>query len=214
VDVSASALRDAVEALRRDYPDLAVHGAVADYDHHLDRLPQLGTRLVAFLGGTLGNFPPPARAKFLADLARGMEAGESLLLGVDLVKDPARLVAAYDDSAGVTAAFNRNVLTVLNRELGADFDPRAFGHVAVWDAEQEWIEMRLRATRSVLVQVPVLDLHVAFAEGEEMRTEISAKFRREGIERELVEAGFELEELWTDAAGDYALVLASTTSAA
>ncbi|NYG57171.1 L-histidine N-alpha-methyltransferase [Nocardioides daedukensis] len=214
VDVSASALREAVEALRRDYPGLAVHGAVADYDHHLDRLPHLGTRLVAFLGGTLGNFPPPARATFLADLARGMEPGESLLLGVDLVKDPARLVAAYDDSAGVTAAFNRNVLTVLNRELGADFDPAAFGHVAVWDAENEWIEMRLRATRSMLVQVPALDLHVAFAEGEEMRTEISAKFRSEGIEAELVEAGFELEELWTDASGDYALVLASTSSTA
>ncbi len=213
VDVSTSALRDAVAALRRDYPDLRVHGAVADYDRHLDVLPHVGTRLVAFLGGTLGNFEPAARRAFLADLARGMDPGETLLLGVDLVKDPQRLVAAYDDSAGVTAAFNRNVLHVLNRELGADFDVDAFEHVAAWDAEQEWIEMRLRASRAMSVHVPALGFEVSFGEGEEMRTEISAKFRVEGITRELAAAGFALDELWTDPADDFALVLARAAPA-
>src|SRR3546814_17644255 len=126
-----------------------------------------------------------------------MGVGESLLLGVDLVKDPARLVAAYDDSAGVTAAVNRNVLTVLNRELGADFDPRAFGHVAVWDAEQEWNELRLRATRSVRVQVPVLDLHVGFGGGAVMSTEPAPKFRRDGREADEAEERVGWEEHWS-----------------
>lgn len=208
VDVSPAALDGAVAALTRDYPDLAVHAAVADYDHHLDALPTPGTRLVAFLGSTLGNFPPAARATFLGDLARGMAGGETLLLGLDLVKDPERLVAAYDDADGVTAAFNRNVLHVLNRELDADFDVHAFEHVAIWDSEHEWIEMRLRATRPMSVRLHALDVVVKFAEGEEMRTEISAKFRPAGIRRELAAAGFDLEAWWTDPAGDYALALA------
>ena len=208
VDVSASALRGAVAALAQDYPELAVRGAVADYDRHLDALPAPGTRLVAFLGSTLGNFAPPERARFLKSLAGGMADGETLLLGLDLVKDTDRLVAAYDDAAGVTAAFNRNVLQVLNRELRADFDVPAFQHVAVWDRAEEWIEMRLRATRTMAVRLPVLDLQVTFAEGEEMRTEISAKFRRDGIETELAAVGFRLERWWTDAAEDYALLLA------
>lgn len=208
VDVSSSALHGAVAALTRDYPDLAVHAAVADYEHHLDALPAPGTRLVAFLGSTLGNFPPAARALFLADLAGGMARGESLLLGLDLVKDADRLVAAYDDAAGVTAAFNRNVLQVLNRELDANFDVHAFEHVAVWDPVHEWIEMRLRATRAMTIRLHALGLVVVFAEGEEMRTEISAKFRPAGIQRELAAAGFDLEEWWTDPAGDYALALA------
>ncbi len=211
VDVSSSALQGAAAGLTRDYPDLAVHAAVADYDHHLDELPAPGTRLFAFLGSTLGNFPPAARATFLADLARGMAPGESLLLGLDLVKDAGRLVAAYDDSAGVTAAFNRNVLHVLNRELGADFDVEAFEHVAVWDAENEWVEMRLRATRPMTVRLPAIDLTVGFAEGEEIRTEICAKFRSDGIRRELAAVGLELEQWWTDPDGDYALVLARRT---
>lgn len=208
VDVSPTALEGAVAALARDYPDLTVHAAVADYDHHLDALPAPGTRMVAFLGSTLGNFPPVARATFLGDLARGMARGETLLLGLDLVKEPDRLVAAYDDAAGVTAAFNRNVLNVLNRELDADFDIHAFEHVAIWDADNEWIEMRLRATRAMTVRLRALDLVVGFEEGEDMRTEISAKFRPEGIQRELAVAGFELEQWWTDPAGDYALALA------
>jgi len=210
VDVSASAIETAVTTLARDYPDLPVHGAVADYDRHLGMLPTPGARLVAFLGSTLGNFPPAGRANFLADLVQGMAPGETLLLGLDLVKEADRLVAAYDDAAGVTAAFNRNVLHVLNRGLGADFDPSAYQHVAFWDADQEWIEMRLRATRPMTVRIPALDLDVDFAAGEELRTEISAKFRRARIEAELTTAGLTLERWWTDAANDYALAIART----
>jgi L-histidine N-alpha-methyltransferase len=208
VDVSPTALNGAIAALTRDYPDLAVQATVADYDRHLDALPAPGTRLVAFLGSTLGNFPPAARVRFLADLARGMGRGETLLLGLDLVKDPDRLVAAYDDAAGVTAAFNRNVLHVLNRELDADFDVHGFEHVAIWDPDNEWIEMRLRATRAMTVRLRALDVVVGFTEAEEIRTEISAKFRPAGIQRELAAAGFDLEGWWTDPAGDYALALA------
>ncbi len=208
VDVSASALDGAVAALTRDYPDLVVHGAVADYDRHLDALPAPATRLVAFLGSTLGNFAPANRAAFLESLAAGMAEGETLLLGLDLVKDADRLVAAYDDAAGVTAAFNRNVLRVLNRELGADFDVSAFEHVALWNDDNEWIEMRLRASREMTVRLPALGLAVTFAEGEELRTEISAKFRRTGIETELAAAGFRLARWWSDADDGYALALA------
>jgi L-histidine N-alpha-methyltransferase len=145
---------------------------------------------------------------FLADLAAGLAPGDGLLLGTDLVKDPARLVAAYDDAAGVTAAFNRNVLQVIDRELAADFDPEAFDHVAVWDADQEWIEMRLRARHAHRVEVAALDLTVDFAAGEDLRTEISAKFRRDRVADELAAAGLELGEWWTDPAGDFALSLA------
>ena len=133
--------------------------------------------------------------------------GDAFLLGTDLVKDPARLVAAYDDEQGVTAAFNKNVLAVLDRELGADFKAEAFEHRAVWDAEHEWIEMRLESIEEQRVHVAALDLDVAFAAGEQMRTEISAKFRREGIEAELASAGLRLTHWWTDPAGDFALSL-------
>ncbi len=208
VDVSAGALRAAVPQLRRFYPELPVHGVVADFDHHLAELPADGRRMIAILGSTLGNYSPGPRAEFLAGLADGMQESEKLLLGLDLVKDPARLVAAYDDDAGVTAEFNRNVLRVLNRELGSDFDPDAFTHVAVWDPEAEWIEMRLRAEEPMVVTVPALSLTVDLAEGEEICTEISAKFRRERIDRELAVAGLRLEGWWTDPDGDYALALA------
>lgn len=207
VDVSQSALQGAMAALRSDYPELGLHGVVADFDQHLDALPAPGRRLVAFLGGTLGNYPPAQRATFLASLATAMRTGEAFLLGVDLVQDPARLVSAYDDSAGVTAEFNRNVLRVLNRELEADFDPDSFDHVAVWDADNEWIEMRLRADRDMTVRVAALDLSVEFSAGEELRTEISAKFRREGIAAELTSVGLDPVGWWTD--GDFALVLAT-----
>lgn len=203
VDVSAAALRFAAENLRGR--TVAMLPVVADFERHLHDLPHPGTRLIAFLGGTIGNLAPPERAHFLGDLASAMSAGESFLVGVDLVKDPARLVRAYDDSAGVTAEFNRNVLAVLNRELEADFDPAAFQHVAVWDPDNEWIEMRLRATRAQHVRVPGVGLEVDFASGEEMRTEISAKFRRDRIESELAAVGLEPIGWWTD--GDYALVM-------
>ncbi len=159
-----------------------------------------------FLGGTLGNFPPQDRERFLASLAAALHPGETLLLGVDLVKDPARLVAAYDDASGVTADFNRNVLRVLNRVLDANFEPEAFEHVAIWDAGQEWIEMRLRAPTPMAVYIAALDLDIKLDAGEEIRTEISAKFRHEQIEKELAAAGLRPEGLWTD--NDFALVLA------
>jgi L-histidine N-alpha-methyltransferase len=162
---------------------------------------------VAFLGSTIGNLYPARRAAFLAALAGTLQAGDSFLLGTDLVKDPARLVRAYDDAEGVTAEFDRNVLLVLNRELKADFDPEAFEHVALWDAEHEWIEMRLRSVRDQVVNVAELDLGVPFAAGEEMRTEISAKFRRESVERELAAAGLRLTHWWTDPDGDFGLSL-------
>jgi L-histidine N-alpha-methyltransferase len=206
-DVSEQTLRDAAAAVAREYPGVRVHAVVGDFEHHLGDLPGGGTRLVAFLGSTIGNLAPEPRAQFLADLAATLASGDALLLGTDLVKDPARLVAAYDDAAGVTAAFNRNVLAVLDRELDADFDPDAFDHVAVYDANAEWIEMRLRSRRAQHVHIGALDMDVTFGVGEELRTEISAKFRREGVERELATAGFQLAEWWTDPAGDFALSL-------
>ena len=208
VDVSADALEWAMPGLVADYPGLDVHGVVADFERHLDRLPGDGPRLVAFLGGTIGNFVPDQRAAFLAALGDTLEPGDALLLGTDLVKDPDRLVRAYDDAAGVTAAFDLNVLHVMNRELGATFDVDAFRHVAVWDAEQEWIEMRLRSRHEQTVDVPALSLSVNFAEGEEMRTEVSAKFRHEKVADELDAAGLRLAEWWTDHDGDFALSLA------
>lgn len=208
LDVSPAALRESTARIAADYPGLRVRGMVADFTRHLDRLPAGGARLVAFLGGTIGNLMPGERAEFLAATAKALENGDWLLLGADLVKDPAVLVPAYDDGAGVTAEFNRNVLRVLNRELDADFDPEAFAHVAVWDPRQEWIEMRLRARRAMRARIAALDLIVAFDEGEELRTEISAKFRRAGIERELTAAGFVPQGYWTDSAQRFAVTLA------
>ncbi|MGI5167876.1 L-histidine N(alpha)-methyltransferase [Spirillospora sp. CA-253888] len=208
VDVSGDFLSGAAAAIAADHPGLTVRPVVADYERHLHLLPSGDRRLVAFLGGTIGNMAPAERVGFLGGLRASMGGDDALLLGADLVKDPGRLVRAYDDAAGVTAEFNRNVLHVVNRELAADFDPRAFEHVAVWDAAEEWIEMRLRSARDQTVRIEGLDLTVEFAEGEEMRTEISAKFRRERLEREMAAAGLALAEMWTDAAGDFSLCLA------
>ncbi|MFI9008312.1 L-histidine N(alpha)-methyltransferase [Actinosynnema sp. NPDC053489] len=207
LDVSPSALTDAARAIVADYPGLRVHGVVGDFTEHLGLLPGTPPRVVAFLGGTIGNLIPEERDKFFASVRDVLDAGEWLLLGTDLVKDPGTLVRAYDDARGVTAEFNRNVLRVMNRELGADFDPEDFEHVALWNAEEEWIEMRLRALRPVKAHVSALSLEVAFAEGEELRTEVSAKFRREGVTRELAAAGFELHRWWTDEEGRFALSL-------
>jgi L-histidine N-alpha-methyltransferase len=207
-DVSEATLREAGLAIAAAYPGINVHGVVGDFEHHLGLLPVSGSaRLVAFLGGTIGNLDPAERAKFLSEVASGLRPGDGLLLGTDLVKDVARLEAAYDDAAGVTAEFNRNVLLVLNRELGASFDPALFDHLAVWNAEEEWVEMRLRSGVDQSVVVAGLGLTVPFAAGEEMRTEISAKFRREGVAAELAAAGLELAHWWTDSAGDFALSL-------
>jgi L-histidine Nalpha-methyltransferase len=210
VDVSDSALVDAAPALASDYPGLDVQGLVADFEHHLEVVPDGGEpRIIAFLGGTIGNFEPGPRAEFLARVRSIMSGGDALLLGTDLVKSPAVLVPAYDDAAGVTAEFNRNVLQVINRELGADFDATAFTHLAVWDASNEWIEMRLCGTRDQVVRVAALDLDVRFAAGEQLRTEISAKFRRERVEAELRAAGLAVREWWTDSAGRFAVSLST-----
>jgi len=209
VDVSPGALAGAVAALARTRPDLPVSPVVADFERHLAELPRPGRRLVAFLGSTIGNFTTHERARFLSSLARALEPGESVLIGLDLVKDPTRLVAAYDDAYGVTAEFNRNVLHVLNRELEADFDVEAFQHRAVWDPVNEWIEMRLRASRAMRVSVPALDLMLDFAAGDEIRTEISSKFRRSGVAAELSAAGLNPVGWWSDPADDFALALAT-----
>jgi L-histidine N-alpha-methyltransferase len=208
MDVSPSALTAAAARIGADYPALQVHNIVGDLTRHLKHLPPGGDRLVAFLGGTIGNLVPAERAAFLADVRSVLEPGEHLLLGTDLVKSPQVLVPAYDDAQGVTAEFNRNVLRVLNEGLGADFDPDGFAHVALWDPEQEWIEMRLRARWPMHVTIAEIGLTVDLAAGEEIRTEVSAKFRREGVERELAEAGFALDHWWTDPDGLFGLSLA------
>ncbi|HET9255158.1 MAG TPA: L-histidine N(alpha)-methyltransferase [Pseudonocardiaceae bacterium] len=210
LDVSEAALRGAMTAVAREYPGLRVHGVVADFTQHLKLLPaaETGRRLVAFLGGTIGNLVPGERAAFFTALRAALDPGEWVLLGAGLVTDPAVMVPAYDDAAGVTAEFNRNVLHVLNRELGADFDVSAFEHVAVWDAQKEWIEMRLRARRAMTVRLPGVGMTIRYAEGEEMRTEVSGKFRREALGAELSGAGFAEPVWWADPDSRFALVLA------
>jgi L-histidine N-alpha-methyltransferase len=218
-DVAETTLVATAEAIAEEYPTVTVTGVVGDFRRHLGELPRAGRRLVAFLGGTIGNLRPRQRAVLLGELAASLQPGDALLLGTDLVKDPARLEAAYDDAQGVTAEFNRNVLRVLNRELGADFrvlnrelgadfEPSRWRHVARFDEVDEWIEMRLRSVGDQTVHVPALGLTVAFADGEDLRTEISAKFRRSTVRAELEVAGLTPVEWWTDPAGDFALSLA------
>jgi L-histidine N-alpha-methyltransferase len=207
VDVSDSALQHAGQALAAERPELNVHALIADFTTQLTLPDTPGPRLLAFLGGTIGNLLPQERARFLTGIRTLLSPGDALLLGTDLVKNESVLVRAYDDTAGVTAAFNKNVLTVVNRELGADFDPDTFDHAAVWDAEHEWIEMRLRSRTAQTVKIPALDLAVHFAVGEEIRTEVSAKFRREGVKEELAAAGLDLTRWWTDSGKRFALSL-------
>jgi L-histidine N-alpha-methyltransferase len=207
VDCSEATLRYSAAALAERYPDLEIHGVVGDFERHLAHVPGGGRRMLAFLGGTIGNFTPAARTELLGEVASTLASGDTFLLGTDLVKDAGRLVRAYDDRAGVTAAFNKNVLTVINRELHADFEPDQFEHVARWNEHDEWIEMWLRSTVGQRVRIDDLDLDVSFAAGEELRTEISAKFRRPGITAELAAAGLTVEHWCLDTAGDYALSL-------
>jgi L-histidine N-alpha-methyltransferase len=206
-DVSKQTLHDAAAAIEKEYPGVDVQPVVGDFTLDLESIPRRGRRLVAFLGGTIGNLLPPERAAFLASVRAMLGPDDRFLLGTDLVKDVDRLEAAYDDERGVTAEFNKNVLLVMNRELDASFDPDAFEHVARWDPQHEWIEMRLRSTRRQTVPVRALGLDAEFAPGEEMRTEVSAKFRRTGITDELHAARLDLAEWWTDPAGDFALSL-------
>jgi L-histidine N-alpha-methyltransferase len=213
VDVSETTVRECARQLADEYDGLSVHGLVGDFERHLGHLPEpAGPRLVAFLGGTIGNFPPGSRRRFLRTIARTLGDDGWLLLGTDLVKDPNVLEAAYNDSAGVTAEFNLNVLRVMNRELGSDFDLDGFDHVAFWDAEREWIEMRLQSRRRQTVRFPDLDLTVHFAQREELRTEISAKFTRTRVQGDLAAAGLELVEWLTDDDDLFALSLARRTS--
>ena len=209
IDVSESALVQAGMALAEDYPGLVIDALVADFETQLHVIPQHHRRLVGFLGGTIGNLEPAARARFLGGIREGLGDNDFFVVGTDLVKPLDVLLPAYDDQAGVTAEFNKNVLRVINRELGADFDPDSFEHVAIWDDEHEWIEMRLRAGREMDVTIPLLDdLQVTFREGEHLRTEISAKFRLSGVRDELAAVGFDTVSQWTDAAGRFAVTLA------
>jgi L-histidine N-alpha-methyltransferase len=209
VDVSATTVHVVAELVAGEYPGVAVYGVVGDFERHLDHVPApVGPRLVPFLGGTIGNFPPGSRRRLLRSLAAMLGSDGYLLLGTDLVKDPRVIEAAYDDSAGVTAQFNLNLLHVLNRELGATFDVDAFEHVAFFDREREWVEMRLRATRPQHVRIEALDLDVDFANREELRTEISAKFTPERLRADLEAAGLELVELLSDPDELFAVSLA------
>jgi L-histidine Nalpha-methyltransferase len=207
-DVDPAVLADASDALAAEFPGLAIAPFVGDFEHDIGAIPAGGRRTIAFIGSTIGNLEPGVRARFLAQVGAALRPGDTFLLGTDLVKDTGRLLRAYDDAAGVTAAFNRNVLVVVNRELDADFDVEEFRHVALWDAENEWIEMRLRAERAQQVTINDLGLAVSFASGEELRTEVSAKFRRERIEAELATAGMRMVRFWTDQDGDFGLTLA------
>ena len=208
VDVTESMVRDCAAELTDEYPGLRVHGVIGDFERHLDQVPPaVGPRIVALLGGTIGNFPPGSRRRVLREITKLLGPRDHLLMGTDLVKDPEILEAAYDDAQGVTAEFNRNVLRVLNRELDADFEPDDFEHVALFDREHEWIEMRLRARREHTTLVLDLDLPVHFNAGEEMRTEISAKFTADRLEADLSAAGLELVRWFTDPEELFALTL-------
>lgn len=207
VDISEEITHETAAAIAREYEGVEVRGIVCDFEQDLERIPVGGPRLIAFLGGTIGNFLPSQRAGFLRRVANLLGPDDRFLLGVDLVKDAATLEAAYDDAQGVTAAFNRNVLSVLNARLGADFDPEAFEHVARWDGDNGWVDVRLRARGHQRVRVRDLDLTVDFADGEEMRTEVSTKFTRDGLGSILDDAGLEMTDWFTDPDGLYALSL-------
>jgi L-histidine Nalpha-methyltransferase len=207
-DVSDEFLRSAATTLSEEFDSIDIHLVIGDFHQHLAEIPSEGRRMIAFLGGTIGNLNPAQRARFLFDLNCTMSSDDSLLLGTDLVKDRRRLVAAYDDAAGVTADFNRNVLHVLNDQLGGNFDPELFHHVALWNEDEQWIEMRLRADKASVVTLTGADITVQFDEGEDMLTEISAKFTPERVERELSQASFVVEEMWGAEDGEFLLTLA------
>jgi L-histidine N-alpha-methyltransferase len=208
-DVDAGMLQTASSAILDEYPGIEIDAVCGDFEEHLGKIPRVGRRLVVFLGSTIGNLTSGPRAEFLSALSDTLVEGDTLLLGTDLVKDPGRLIRAYDDSAGVTARFNRNVLAVVNRELDADFDLEAFDHVANWNADEERIEMWLRACSAQRVRVAALDLTVDFAAGEQMLTEVSCKFRQQGVVDELAAAGLKRSHWWTDPAGDFGLSLST-----
>ncbi|MDH3678457.1 MAG: L-histidine N(alpha)-methyltransferase [Acidimicrobiia bacterium] len=208
LDVSEATLVEAATTLAERYDGLEVHALVGDFTRHLAHLPDGDRRMVAFLGGTVGNFYVEERHAFLGALSDQLRPGEWLLLGVDLVKDFQRILAAYHDVAGLTARFIKNSLTVLNRNLDADFDLGAFDYVPLWDDLEERVDMRLRSLMPQRVRIDGLDLDVALGEGEELRVEISAKFRPEKFTAELSDVGLDVFRLWTDENEDFGLVLA------
>jgi L-histidine N-alpha-methyltransferase len=207
-DVSDGIVQRAARELLREFPGLVVHAVIGDFAHHLKEIPRLGRQLIVFLGSTIGNFFPDQRQEFLSAMRALMQPGDAFLLGVDLVKDQRELVAAYDDAQGVTAAFNRNVLAVINRELDAGFDLHAFEHVASYDAQQDWIEMHLRSLADQTVPIPGAELTVNFAQGELMRTEISAKFTRQKVEDCFAQVGLRMDAWYTDERQRFGLALA------
>jgi L-histidine N-alpha-methyltransferase len=208
LDVSREILLSSADAVAAHYPGVGVHAVVGDFERHLGSVPVGSPRLLAFLGSTIGNLAPQRRERFLCGVAETLEADDRFLLGIDLVKAPDRIEAAYNDGEGITEAFVRNALTALDRELGSRFDQAGFAFEARWDAVHEWVDIGLRSLREQTVALPLLEIDVSFAEGELLRVEVSSKFRRAGIEAEFASAGLLLERWWTDGAGDFALVLA------
>lgn len=210
-DVDEATLRRAASNIKMEFPGVAVHGIVGDFEHHLKHIPAEGRRLVAFLGSTIGNLLPDERARFLTEVGQVLQPDEWLLLGIDLVKDPAVISAAYNDSASLSARFNLNMLNVVNAACGADFEPARFTHVAEWDPVNEWMSMSLRSdlAQTVILTDPALE--VRFDEGELLHTEISAKFHVDGMSAELARAGLVVQESWTDLQGRFALLLAQRT---
>jgi L-histidine Nalpha-methyltransferase len=208
-DVSDGIVQRAARELLHEFPGLTIHAVIGDFGEHMDRIPRFGRQLVVFLGSTIGNFFPPQRQAFLRAVRQLLHPGDAFLLGVDLVKDRGELVSAYDDALGVTAAFNLNVLNVINAELDADFDLHAFSHVARYDEDHHWIEMLLRSNRRQTVHIPGAGITAEFAEGEHMRTEISAKFTRRRVQDTFAEAGLCMDAWYTDERERFALALAS-----
>jgi L-histidine N-alpha-methyltransferase len=207
VDINPSVVAESVAELRRAYPRLDVVGSVADFERESPRVPRAGRRLMVFFAGTIGNLHPDDVPAFLRRQGAALAAGDFFLVGVDLVKDRARLEAAYNDARGVTACFNLNVLRVLNERLGADFDPDAFEHVAFFDEAKSWIEMRVRARRGMQVTIPAVPLEMALEPGDEIRTEISCKYTRESFAARMAGTGFSLDRWRTDPDRLFALAL-------
>ena len=210
LDVSERALRESAQRLLEEYPGLEISGFVGDFDHSLGRLlggPENNGRLVILLGSTIGNFTLRRRRPFLGEVRAGLGEGDHLLLGVDLVKDTRTLEAAYDDAAGVTARFNKNLLKILNERLGGKFDPDLFLHRAIYNAEERRVEMWLFSEVDQTVEIAGLGLEATFRAEEGMRTEISVKFTREGVDQMFYEAGLTLLDWRTDGRGLYGLAL-------
>ena len=204
-DISADAIVTGAERLEARYPGINIHGITGDFDHHLGHIGGEGRRMIALLGGTIGNYPPEPRNELLQTIATTMKPEDSFLLGTDLVKDPARLVAAYDDSAGVTAEFNRNVINVIASTLDLDVSVEQFAHRAIWNPVEEWIEVYLDALEEVRFDLDGDEILIE--NGEAILTEISAKFTMPRLEQDLTDAGLTLLDSWTD--GDFMVSLST-----